>query len=246
MKKIIILSGLTAILFTSCYHEDPVYSPQANFSVDYTNVLPGEVVNFYNNSVDADSYQWDFGDGFVTNEANPIHTYENEGNYTVRLAAYSHNEVDYRTMTIEVIETTLEITVVEWTTGDLITNATVTLYYTWPEWVNFDNKIISANTDKNGVVVFKGLDTRPYYIDVWDSYSGASNEALGYEDVDFIKTLPLEIATYNTFTASVDYPDLAPKKAAIGSNSGQRVRNPVIKEVKRSFKDKPAYILNKK
>lgn len=44
-------------------------------------------VVFTNNSIDADSYIWDFGDGSGSTEANPAHTYATAGTYTVKLIA---------------------------------------------------------------------------------------------------------------------------------------------------------------
>lgn len=46
-----------------------------------------QVVTFTNNSLSADSYLWDFGDGNTSTEINPIHTYITEANYTVILTA---------------------------------------------------------------------------------------------------------------------------------------------------------------
>jgi len=40
-----------------------------------------------NSSTDADTYLWDFGDGFTTTNTNPSRTYTNPGSYTIRLAA---------------------------------------------------------------------------------------------------------------------------------------------------------------
>jgi gliding motility-associated-like protein len=42
-------------------------------------------VNFTNSSTNVASVFWDFGDGSTSNSANPSHTYQQEGNYTVRL-----------------------------------------------------------------------------------------------------------------------------------------------------------------
>ncbi len=42
---------------------------------------------FVNNSQGADFFLWNFGDGNTSTEANPTHTYQNSGNYTVELTA---------------------------------------------------------------------------------------------------------------------------------------------------------------
>ena len=44
-------------------------------------------VNFINNSTNASTYEWDFGDGNSSGENNPTHTYSGSGNYTVTLIA---------------------------------------------------------------------------------------------------------------------------------------------------------------
>lgn len=44
-------------------------------------------VSFTNNSQNADSYSWNFGDGNLSPDANPTHTYSGPGTYTVSLAA---------------------------------------------------------------------------------------------------------------------------------------------------------------
>ena len=47
--------------------------------------LPNVVVDFTDISTGAVSYQWDFGDGNTSDEANPRHTYNQAGNYAVTL-----------------------------------------------------------------------------------------------------------------------------------------------------------------
>ncbi len=50
---------------------------------------------FLNNSINADSYLWDFGDGTTTSDENPTHIFENTGqtiqNFEVELIAYTSN-----------------------------------------------------------------------------------------------------------------------------------------------------------
>ncbi|MEL6654786.1 MAG: PKD domain-containing protein, partial [Bacteroidota bacterium] len=48
---------------------------------------PPLAVNFTNSSLNAVDYLWDFGDGTVSNAANPSHTYTAPGDYTITLVA---------------------------------------------------------------------------------------------------------------------------------------------------------------
>lgn len=63
--------------------------PTANFIADNTQYcsIPASV-QFINTSSDAASYLWDFGDGTTSTQTNPLHTYSNYGDYTVKLIAY--------------------------------------------------------------------------------------------------------------------------------------------------------------
>jgi PKD repeat protein len=58
--------------------------PIANFD----QLFNGLQVSFINLSQNADSYQWDFGDGNTSEEINPVHIYQDGGNYFVTLQAY--------------------------------------------------------------------------------------------------------------------------------------------------------------
>lgn len=57
--------------------------PSAAFSYE----LEGNTVRFFNESTDAFSYKWSFGDGNISDEANPTHTYATGGFYEVTLNA---------------------------------------------------------------------------------------------------------------------------------------------------------------
>ena len=46
-------------------------------------------VDFFNTSNNANSYEWDFGDGNTSTDFNPTHTYANNGTYNVCLTAFS-------------------------------------------------------------------------------------------------------------------------------------------------------------
>ena len=65
----------------------PTAMPNAAFS--YTR--EGTTVTFDNNSVNATSYSWDFGDGNTSTETDPVHIYAGEGDYDVMLTAMDDN-----------------------------------------------------------------------------------------------------------------------------------------------------------
>ena len=63
-------------------------------SAEFTTVLDtidlaqGGIVNFTNQSSNADFYSWDFGDQNSSSQTNPTHTYDQEGIYNVEFIAY--------------------------------------------------------------------------------------------------------------------------------------------------------------
>lgn len=52
---------------------------------------PGGLVRFMNRSIDASAYFWDFGDGEVSEESDPRHEYEDNGNWEAILVAFHPN-----------------------------------------------------------------------------------------------------------------------------------------------------------
>ena len=95
--RITILMAIAAIIFGSCAKE-----PTSLFTVDKTEIYVGDVVSFTNQSSDADTYQWDFGDGKTSSEVNPIHSYESAGTYTVTLIASTKKNSSSYNMTLTV------------------------------------------------------------------------------------------------------------------------------------------------
>jgi PKD repeat protein len=90
MKKIIdlklLFSGmllLAATLFiSSCSDDDDApAAPTASFTYE----ADGKEVTFTSTSQNAKTYEWDFGDGGTSTEANPVHIYDAYGEYTVKL-----------------------------------------------------------------------------------------------------------------------------------------------------------------
>ncbi len=75
---------------------EPVELPTANFSFSGAGGVAPCTVSFTNESTNADSYSWDFGDGHTSTETNPTHTYQSGGTFTVTLTAtnqYGSNSI---------------------------------------------------------------------------------------------------------------------------------------------------------
>lgn len=86
---------LFVLALVAC-HEDT--DDQVYIGFSYTtgpNYAPC-AIEFYNYSVNADVFVWDFGDGMTSTEREPVHSYENAGNYTVKLTA--SNTTDTKTI----------------------------------------------------------------------------------------------------------------------------------------------------
>jgi PKD repeat protein len=75
---------LFIILFVSCNRESKF--PVVDFT--FTNYLEGPAyIEFTNNTVMAEEYLWDFGDGNLSREVNPKNLYHLPGEYKVKLKA---------------------------------------------------------------------------------------------------------------------------------------------------------------
>lgn len=72
--------------------------PDADFSFD----IDQQNVTFDNNSENGDTYFWEFGDGETSNQENPSHTYDEEGNYTIILTVTNDCGSDTKELNINV------------------------------------------------------------------------------------------------------------------------------------------------
>ncbi len=69
----------------TCYY--PSTPPVANFSVINNTTCTGTIIFTDNSSNAPTSWNWDFGDGNVSTDQNPVYTYTSNGTYTVTLIA---------------------------------------------------------------------------------------------------------------------------------------------------------------
>ncbi|MEZ4811547.1 MAG: PKD domain-containing protein [Allomuricauda sp.] len=82
-----IISLLFILFCASCSKESSNKEPEgiACFEIGSANVEVGELVEVSNCSIDAISYEFDFGNGKTSTEANPSISYEFPGEYTIKL-----------------------------------------------------------------------------------------------------------------------------------------------------------------
>lgn len=74
-------------------------APVASFTASTTSLT----LNITNNSTDATSYAWDFGDGNSSTAATPAHTYATDGSYTVTLIVTNACGSDTSTFTLTAV-----------------------------------------------------------------------------------------------------------------------------------------------
>lgn len=79
-----------------------IEKPIATFSFNYTN----DSIKFNNQSQQATSYEWYFGDDSTSTENSPTHVYSNNGNYNVTLIAKNDCSADTITQVVSTLVTT--------------------------------------------------------------------------------------------------------------------------------------------
>lgn len=227
MKRIIYLTVFLSLILFSCE-----MSPRAYFSATPGDPVVGEEVSFSNESDNAVSFEWDFGDGYISDEVHPVHRYTASGSFKVVLKAWSRNgSTDESFLIIDVrIPTLLEIEVLEYYDEYPVAGASVILYPTLTDWDNETNMINEGYTDSDGIVVFADLDNFIHYVDVWEETH--DNYALRDEDVGFIRTSEIMPNKINRFIAYVDYVDHGSK----GDRRGDA--RAVIRKIERKASDK--------
>ncbi len=102
MKKLILFPTLfLLIVLSNCKKEEP---PVASFTVNTTVTETNQTLTFTNTSQNADSYQWEFGDGMISAEANPLHAYTLSSTFRVTLTATNEAGSDTMSQSINVYD----------------------------------------------------------------------------------------------------------------------------------------------
>ncbi|WP_188465963.1 PKD domain-containing protein [Marivirga lumbricoides] len=110
----------------------------ASFEADKAKICEGNTIQFTALSNQAVSWNWDFGDDNISTEANPVHTYNQPGIYSVKLIAESATGCADTVLMQNYIEV-LEITA-GFSLKEPITSACV------PVQVSFQNQAVGASS----------------------------------------------------------------------------------------------------
>ena len=234
MKKILIIIAAMPLLF-GCGRD-----PLADFFASDSVAELGDVIYFTNNSLDADAYEWDFGDGYSSTLYDAEHAYEDYGTFEVMLTAYSgRKKFDNAFTTITIYPPSeLEVTVIEYYDEYTVKDASVILYSTLSDWNNQNNPLVEGFTNNYGRVTFTGLRSKRYYLDVWEQ--DHNNWQLANEDVGWIETDILDPYNMNYFIAYVDYISSAMKSDGRPQKDMKLIK--IEKVSKRQYKEKAAGI----
>jgi gliding motility-associated-like protein len=101
-----------------------VNPPVANFSFVTTCTVPRQII-FTDNSLGADYWNWNFGDGITSTEKNPTHSYATPGTYTVSLTVTNQSTgcSETKTQVIKIIREKADFTSSD---AEICRNSTVT------------------------------------------------------------------------------------------------------------------------
>jgi PKD repeat protein len=226
MKKIFYLTLILPLILLSCSKD-----PEADFYIEIDKAKIGQEVFFKNTSQNAETFEWDFGDGYISTEKHPVYKYSLTGTYEVMLTAYNKKGVaDKALMILDVVEPSLLVVeVIEYWDEYPVEDASVILYSSLSDWDNQKNMIIEGFTDGDGIVVFADLDPIVHYVDVWEE--NHDNYQLRDEDPGFITTQKIVPDKIQWFVAWVDYVERSK-----GESRGDRTM--VVKKLERKVEGK--------
>ena len=91
---------LMAIVLFGCSKDDQ--KPKACFEISSTSIKVGDTIKLNNCSENSKSFIWIFGDGTESFEKAPLHSFSNNGIYSVKLLSVNENLIDSISKTINV------------------------------------------------------------------------------------------------------------------------------------------------
>ena len=175
--------------------------PVASFSEN----INGVDVDFTNTSTNANSYNWDFGDGNLSTQSDPNHTYSMDGVYTVTMTASNG---------CGSVTTTSQVTIVTLPSagfGSNVTSGCADLTVEFNDqssanatgWVwTFPGGNPSSSTDQDPIVIYQNAGTYPVTLTVTNAAGENTIEQMNYIVVDDVPFIDFS-TDVNTFTVDL-------------------------------------------
>ena len=140
--------------------------PEPAFSYAPTeNPEAGEAVQFTNESKNAATYNWDFGDGGSSTENSPEYLYQEAGIFGVRLTASNDSGEESIVQSVTIYEPTiLGFFVFRDTDQVVLPAAQVWIYDNETDWENVNEPLREGITDDEGRVFFRNLEPVVYHM----------------------------------------------------------------------------------
>lgn len=204
MKIGLLVMIITSAIFTSCKKDDETpesVTPKINASYKSDGDLrpAPSAVSFTNTSTSAVSYSWDFGDGSTSVEKDPIHVYENKGEYDVVLTATdSDGKTDDYSRSIKLYGTLSEFQIDDVFIYQENFGTTLQEQNTWDS-DGTGPDVTFAIYNSNGTEVFRSSN---YYPDIVFSENNratifSEDSGLPYTCTSLSKTYTIKVYDYN-------------------------------------------------
>ncbi len=157
-------AGVITIAFLFIVSCKKLPEPAFSFS-PIDNPEAGETIQFTNESLDATSFSWEYGDGASSTLENPEHIYEEAGIFSVKLLALNESGEESIIQAITIYEPTILGFVVGDSIGEnIFSDAEVWVYDNQSDWENTNEPLLKGITDNDGLVYFEHMESIVYHI----------------------------------------------------------------------------------
>ena len=150
---------------------DAAPAPEPGFSVSSNPAEVDQDITFTNDSLNADSYEWDFGDGSpVVTDVDPVHAYTASGTYTVTLSATGEGGTSSATQQIIINDVAIPAPVANFAVD--VASGTVPLTVTFTD-LSTDADTYSWDFNGDGVEDATGAGPHQFVYDVAAQYTAS-------------------------------------------------------------------------
>lgn len=173
---------------TAAFRYQPLENPEA-----------GETISFISESIDATDYQWDFGNGHISEDDSTATIFDKKGSYTVTLLAFNEAGSDSISEIIQINDPTIMgFFVFEPDSVTPLADCNTWVYDNEEDWDEMVEPQFNKFTDEEGFAEFRNLESIPYYIIMFKETDEGLYITGGYTEA-------LELNTGNYYSVVADF-----------------------------------------